>query len=296
MITLAPLHPLFVAEVGGVDLRREMDKAAVETLVAALDRHAVLVLRNQPLTNAEQIAFSRNFGPIETTVGAALKGNGSRLEEPRIAEVSNLGADGSVRAPDDKWRLMQRANEFWHTDSSFKPRSGKISLLSAHECPRHGGETEFADLRAAYDELDAATRAEIADLWASHSMLHSRRLAGYTELAEEASSLFPPVAHPIVRLHPGSQRRTLYLASHASHIIGWPHERGRALLDRLTAFATQRRFVYRHQWQVDDLVIWDNRCTMHRARPYDEFGERRDMRRTTIVDEEVPAPFVEEAR
>lgn len=295
MISLTPLHPLFVAEVGGVDLRLPPVQAALDAIAEGLDHHAVLVFRDQPLDTVQQIAFSRHFGEVEETVGAALKSHRPRLGDPRIAEVSNLAPDGSIRAPDDRWRLMQRANEFWHTDSSFKHRPGKISLLTAHECPAQGGETEFADLRAAYDALDDKARAEIADLRAVHSMGYSRGLIGYTELAEEAAPAFPPVVQPLVRVHPGSQRWTLYLASHASHILGMPREQGRALLDRLTAHATQPKFVYRHRWRVHDLVMWDNRCTMHRARAYDDFGQRRDMRRTTVVDD-VLAPFVEDAR
>jgi alpha-ketoglutarate-dependent 2,4-dichlorophenoxyacetate dioxygenase len=293
MLQVTPLHPLFAAQVSGVDLR-EPTPALFAEVAAALDRHAVLVFRDQPLGTAQQIAFSEGFGPLETTVGAALKGpGGSRLGEPRLAEVSNLSPDGGIRPPDDRWRLMQKANEFWHTDSSFKPRSGKISILSAHECPGRGGDTEFADLRAAYDALDDDTRDRIAGLRVAHSMARSRALVGYDDLAADAAARFPPVSQPLARRHPGSGRMSLYLASHASHVIGWPLEEGRSLLDRLMALATEPRFVFRHSWRVGDLVMWDNRCTLHRARPYDDIGERRDMRRTTVVEEQSVAPFVE---
>lgn len=293
MLRVTPLHPLFAAQVSGVDLRAPTP-ALIAEVAAALDRYAVLVFRDQVLSNDQQIAFSEGFGPLETTVGAALNGQRqSRLGEPRIAEVSNLSAQGAIRAPDDRWRLMQKANELWHTDSSFKPRSGKISILSAHECPAQGGDTEFADLRAAYDALDAATKEQIAELRVAHSMARSRGLVGYDDLAAGAALKFPPVSQPLVHRHPGSGRMSLYLASHASHVIGWPQDEGRALLDRLTAFATEPRFVFRHSWRVADLLMWDNRCTMHRARPYDDMGERRDLRRTTVVEDQRVAPFAE---
>ncbi len=296
MIRVEPLHPLFAAEVLGVDLARPPSAALIAEIAKALDVHAVLVFRDQPLTSVQQIAFSEGFGVLEETVGAALKGKASsRLGEPRIAEVSNLGPDGAIRPPEDRWRLMQRANGFWHTDSSFKPQWGKISFLSAHECPATGGQTEFVDLRAAHDALDDATRAEIAGLKAAHSMARSRGLVGYDELAAEAVTRFPPVIQPLERRHPGSGRISLYLASHASHVLGLSPERGRELLDRLIALATTPPMIFQHGWKVGDLVMWDNRCTMHRGLPYDDLNERRDMRRTTVVETQDIAPFVEMA-
>ncbi len=296
MIRVEPLQPLFAAAVSGVDLGRPPSVAVISEIVAALDAYAVLVFRDHPITNAQQIAFSEAFGVLEETVGAALKGRAvSRFGEPRIAEVSNLGPDGAIRPADDRWRLMQRANAFWHTDSSFKPQWGKISFLSAHECPITGGQTEFVDLRAAYDTLDDATRIEITGLKAAHSMARSRGLVGYDELAAEAVTRFPPVVQPLARRHPGSGRMSLYLASHASHVLGVSPERGRELLDRLTTHATAPRLVFQHIWKVGDLVMWDNRCTMHRGLPYDDLRERRDMRRTTVVETQDIAPFAEMA-
>ena len=296
MIRIEPLHPLFAAEVADVDLRRPLSAALTSEIAAALDVHAVLVFRDQPLTSAQQIVFSEGFGVLEETVGAALRGRmRSRLDEPRIAEVSNLGPDGAIRPPEDRWRLMQKANGLWHTDSSFKPKWGKISFLAAHECPGAGGQTEFVDLRAAHDALDEATRIEIAGLKAVHSMARSRGLVGYDELAAEAVTRFPPVVQPLARRHPGSGRMSLYLASHASHVLGLSPERGRDLLDRLTAVATTPRLVFQHSWRVGDLVMWDNRCTMHRGLPYDDLRERRDMRRTTVVETQDIAPFAEMA-
>lgn len=296
MIRVEPLHPLFAAEVSGVDLAQSPPAALISQIVAALDVHAVLVFRDQPLSSDQQIAFSEGFGVLEETVGAALKGPASsRLGEPRIAEVSNLGPDGAIRPAEDRWRLMQRANGLWHTDSSFKPRWGKISFLSAHECPATGGQTEFVDLRAAYDALDDATRSEIAGLKAAHSMARSRGLVGYDELAAEAVTRFPPVVQPLARRHPGSGRMSLYLASHASHVLGLSPERGRDLLDRLTALATAPHRVFQHSWKVGDLVMWDNRCTMHRGLPYDDLHDRRDMRRTTVIETQDIVPFAEMA-
>jgi alpha-ketoglutarate-dependent 2,4-dichlorophenoxyacetate dioxygenase len=283
-ISTTALHPLFVGEISGVDLRISVDLETFREIAQALDRYAVLVFRGQPLSDSHQIAFSRLFGPIETAFGSIRKDRKTRLGNQLLAEVSNIHANNKIRSSSDPWRMMQRANELWHTDSSFKPVPGKISFLSAHELPPAGGETEFADLRAAYDALDAATKEQIEDLVAEHSLFHSRSLLGCTDFTQEERAAFPPVAQSLVRLHPGSGRKTLYLASHASHIIGWPVDRGRALLRGLTECSTQPRFVYQHHWRLNDLVVWDNRCTLHRARPYDDLGHRRDMRRTTVED------------
>jgi alpha-ketoglutarate-dependent 2,4-dichlorophenoxyacetate dioxygenase len=283
-ISVAALHPLFVGEVSGVDLRVPVDQETLLEVAQALDRYAVLVFRRQPLVDSQQIAFCQLFGPLETAFGSVRKGRQSRLGDGRLAEISNLDAHDEIRPLSDPWRLMQLANQLWHTDSSYKRVPGKISFLSAHEVPPTGGETEFADLRAAYDALDAATKEHIEDLVAEHSIFHSRSLLGYTAFTDEEREAFPPVPQALVRLHPGSGRKTLYLASHASHIIGWPAGQGRALLGGLTEFSTQPRFVYQHHWQLNDLVVWDNRCTLHRARPYDDAGHRRDMRRTTVED------------
>jgi alpha-ketoglutarate-dependent 2,4-dichlorophenoxyacetate dioxygenase len=283
-VSISALHPVFVGEVSGVDLRVPAGPGTFREIAHALDRFAVLVFRDQPLTDDQQIAFSRPFGSIETALGSIGENQKTRLGNRLLAEVSNLDANGKVRTASDPWRLMQRANQLWHTDSSFKRVPGKISFLSAHELPPAGGETEFADLRAAYDALESATKERIEDLVAEHSVFHSRALLGYTDFSEEQRVAFPPVPQSLVRVHPGSGRKTLYLASHASHIIGWPVDQGRALLRELTKFSTQPPFVYQHHWRLNDLVVWDNRCTLHRARPYDDVSHRRDMRRTTVED------------
>ncbi len=290
-ILVKPLHQLFVGEVSGVDLRRPVDRNAFLEIEAALDRCAVLVFRGQPLADEEQVAFSRRFGPLETSIGTIRKNRKHRLRS-ELADISNLDGENNIRAPGDAWRMMLLANQLWHTDSSFKRVPGKISLLSAREVPPAGGETEFADLRAAYEALDEPMRERIDGLVAEHSIFHSRNLVGYTDFSEEERAALPPVPQALVRVHPGSGRKTLYLASHASHIVGWPLEQGRKLLEELIAFATQSQFVYRHRWQVGDLVAWDNRCTLHRARPYDDARYRRDFRRITVEDS---APTLEQA-
>jgi alpha-ketoglutarate-dependent 2,4-dichlorophenoxyacetate dioxygenase len=261
-------------------------------IAGALDHFAVLIFREQPLDDEQQIAFSRLFGPLETSIGAIRKDRKQRLRR-ELADISNLDEHNNVRAPGDRLRMMMLANQLWHTDSSFKRVPGKVSLLSAREVPPAGGDTEFADLRAAYDALDEATKTRIEGLVAEHSIFHSRKLIGYTDFADEERAALPPVPQTVVRVHPGSCRKTLYLASHASHIIGWPLAQGRALLDELMSFATDRQFVYQHQWRVGDLIVWDNRCTLHRARSYDDVRHRRDMRRTTVEDS---APTLEQDR
>jgi alpha-ketoglutarate-dependent 2,4-dichlorophenoxyacetate dioxygenase len=282
-LEIRQLHPLFAGEATGIDLRGLIDRTAIDEIAAALERHAVLVFREQMLDDEQQIAFSRLFGPLETPIGKIRKDRKQRLRK-ELADISNLDENNNIRAASDRWRMMLLANELWHTDSSFKRIPAKFSLLSAREVPPEGGETEFTDLRAAYEALDERTKEQIESLVAKHSIFHSRSLIGYTEFSDEERAALPPVRQTLVRVHPGSGRKTLYLASHASHIVGWPTEQGRTLLDELTAFATQPRFVYQHRWRVGDLVIWDNRCTLHRARPFDDARYRRDMRRTTVED------------
>jgi alpha-ketoglutarate-dependent 2,4-dichlorophenoxyacetate dioxygenase len=282
-IAIKQVHPLFVGEVSGIDLRRPLAPDTFHMIAAALDRFAVLIFREQPIDDEQQIAFSRLFGPLETSIGTIRKDRKQRLRH-ELADISNLDENNTIRSSGDRLRMTMLANQLWHTDSSFKRVPGKISLLSAREVPPVGGDTEFADLRAAFDALDEATKTRIEGLVAEHSIFHSRSLIGYTDFADEERAALPPVSQTVVRLHPGSGRKSLYLASHASRIIGWPLAQGRALLDELTEFATARRFVYRHPWNVGDLIVWDNRCTLHRAQPYDDVRHRRDMRRTTVED------------
>jgi alpha-ketoglutarate-dependent 2,4-dichlorophenoxyacetate dioxygenase len=282
---IIPLHPLFAAEVRGVDAGAPLTEPVAALLREAIDRYAVLVLRGQKLDDERQIAFTRYFGEPEINIGIYRPASQRRLARPEMADVSNVTPQDTVQARDDKRRMFNLGNMLWHTDSSFRKPSGCLSFLYAHAVPSRGGETEFADLRAAYEALDDETKATIEGLRAEHSILHSRATLGFTEFSEGERAALPPVLQPLVRRHPGSGRKTLYLASHASHIAGWPVPEGRLLLRDLIEFATRREFVYVHRWRVGDLVIWDNRCTLHRGRPYPP-EERRDLRRVTTIDPE----------
>jgi len=283
-IELAPLHPTLGAEVRGVDLTRPVIPEVFAEIEAAFNRHGILVFPEQPLTDEQQLAFSRLFGPLEVNPNYA--GAKMRLR-PDIADISNLDAEGRVLARDDRRNLFNIGNQLWHTDSSFKRVPAKCSLLSARELPSRGpmggGETEFADLRAAWDALPEARKRQLEGLVVEHSIFRSRTEIGFADFNDEIFKELPPVPQALVRHHPASGRTSLYLASHASHIIGWPVEKGRALIEELIAFATQPQFVHQHRWTVGDLVMWDNRCTMHRGRPYDD-TQRRVLHRTTVSD------------
>jgi alpha-ketoglutarate-dependent 2,4-dichlorophenoxyacetate dioxygenase len=285
-ITVTPLHPHIGAEVRGVDLTRPVPPDDLAAIDAAFLRHAVLVFPGQPLSDEQQIAFSQHFGPLETSPDYA-GSKKMRLSRREISDISNLDAEGQVMAAEDKRLLFNRGNQLWHTDSSFKRIPAKCSLLSARELPFPGpmgaGETEFADLRAAWDALPEAKKRKLEGLAVEHSIFRSRSQLGFAEFNDEISRQLPPVLQALVRHHRYSGRTSLYLASHASHIIGWPVEEGRALIEELIAFATQPQFVYQHRWAVGDLVMWDNRCTMHRGRPYDG-AQRRVLHRTTVAD------------
>jgi alpha-ketoglutarate-dependent 2,4-dichlorophenoxyacetate dioxygenase len=287
-LSAKPLHPLFAAEIRGVDLSRPIDATAQRAIEQAMDEYAVAVLPDQQLDDEHQIAFARLYGPLEVAppvrgkTGA--RGVGKRIKHQEIFDISNLDDDGNILAFDDARTTYQQGNQLWHTDSSFRQRSASWSMLHARIIPPDGADTEFVDTRAAYDALPDAMKAKLEGLVAEHSIWHSRaKLGGYVPTDEERKSR-PPAQHPLVRQHPGSGRKALYVASHASHILGWPVDQGRALLDELIAFATQPRFVYSHKWRVGDLVIWDNRCTLHRATPYQSTQYVRDLRRTTIID------------
>jgi alpha-ketoglutarate-dependent 2,4-dichlorophenoxyacetate dioxygenase len=279
-IELTWLHPTLGAEVRGVDLTLPVEPAVFAEIEAAFNRYGILVFPAQPVTDEQQLAFSRLFGPLEVNPNYA--GAKMRLR-PDVADISNLDAEGRVLARDDRRNLFNIGNQLWHTDSSFKRTPAKCSLLSAREIPASGGETEFADLRAAWDALPDARKRELQGLVVEHSIFRSRSQIGFADFNDEIFKELPPVPQALVRHHRYSGRTSLYLASHASHIIGWRVEEGRALIEELIAFATQPQFVYQHRWTVGDLVIWDNRCTMHRGRPYDD-TQRRVLHRTTVSD------------
>ena len=283
-ISASPLHPFFAARIEGVDLTKPLPAGLFAEIEAAFNQNAVLVFPNQPLTDEQQIAFSRLFGPLETSpyyTGERRR----RLEHAEVSDISNLDPDGRIMAADNPRRLYNLGNQLWHTDSSFKYKPARASLLSARVVPPQGGDTEFADMRAAYDALPEEKKRQLDGLVAEHSILHSRSQHGFTDFHDEIRQELPPVPQLVVRTHPGSKRKTLYLASHASHVLGWKTDEGRRLIRELIEFATQPRFVYRHRWAVGDLVMWDDRCTMRRGRPYDEAKYTRDMHRTTVSDE-----------
>jgi len=287
-LIVTPLHPLFVAKITGIDLGKPIDKNTQKAIEHAMDEYAVCVLPNQHLEDEQQIAFSRLYGPLEASPGIGRKSEGNdpkrRLAHGEIFDISNLDQNGGILDAQDARSSFMRGNQLWHTDSSFRSESASWSMLHARVIPPAGGDTEFADTRAAYDALPDAMKRRLEGLVAEHSLWHSRaKLGGYVPTEEERKS-YPSARHKVVRRHPGSGRDALYIASHASHIIGMPLEEGQALICELMEFATQPQFVYRHKWQVGDLVIWDNRCTMHRATPFEATDHVRDMRRTTIVD------------
>jgi len=283
MLSITPQGPSFLAEVKGVDFSRPVDAATLREVVDAMDTFAVCVFRDTGLTDESHIAFSYLLGKLE--YAPSLFGKGvKRFNHPELFDAGNLDASGNILI-DERRRLYNRGNALWHTDSSFNPHRSAYSLLLAHEVPPVGGDTEFADTRAAYDALPAATKERIENLSAEHWLWHSRMLAGYPEPTEEERLAKPPAHHKLVQVHPGSGRKTLYIAAHASHIVGMPLDEGRRLIEDLIAFATQPRFVRAVAWrQPGDLVIWDNRCTMHRATSFEDTRYRRDMRRTTVLE------------
>jgi alpha-ketoglutarate-dependent 2,4-dichlorophenoxyacetate dioxygenase len=281
-VTITELTPGFAGEVSDVDITQPLTQAQAAELEAGMDRFAVLVYHDQRFTDAQQKAFSVNFGPLEQTAGGNVTKAEDRRLDPEMADVSNLGVDHKPLARDDRRRLFNLGNQLWHSDSSFRAVPAKFSLLSARTVVDAGGNTEFADMRRAYDALDARTKAEIEDLVCEHSLIYSRGTLGFTELSDEEKRTFKPVRQRLVRRHPVTGRKSLYLSSHIGTIVGWPMPEARALIRDLTEHATQPRFTYAHKWRQYDLVMWDNRTTMHRVRRFDE-TQVRDMRRTTVA-------------
>jgi alpha-ketoglutarate-dependent 2,4-dichlorophenoxyacetate dioxygenase len=285
-IEVRQLHPLFVGEVGGIDLGQPVDAAAVGAIWEALDRYAVLVFHDQYLDDVRLRDFARNFGELEIGRMAA-RGGKRRLALPEIGDISNLDEEGRLRERDDRRRLDSLGNRIWHTDASYMLVPVVPGMLYAVAVPPAsalgGGETEFADMRAAYDALPETMKIAVDGLVAEHDVFWSRGQIGFTEFPPGEREKYPPSQQRLVRRHPGSRRKTLYLSAHASHIVGWPVPEGRILLYDLNLHATRPDFVYSHKWRVGDLVIWDNRCTMHRGRPHDD-SHPRDLRRATTLD------------
>ena len=281
-LTISPLHLAIAGEVTGIDIRKPLTPQEVAAIEAGMDKYAVLVFPGQNLTDEQQMAFTVNFGPIEDARG----GNVTKPQDKRLAtgmnDVSNLGKDGKPLPRDSRQRLFNIGNMLWHSDSSFRPIPAKYSLLSARVVNKKGGNTEFAHMGAAYEALDEETRREIEDLVCEHSLMYSRGSLGFLDYTDEEKAMFKPVRQRLVRSHPVTGRKSLYLSSHAGAILGMPMPEARMLLNDLKEHATQPNFVYVHTWKLHDLVIWDNRQTMHRVRRYDD-TQPRDMRRTTVA-------------
>src|ERR1700691_3852508 len=279
-ITIYPVTPDFAAEIGDVDLSRTIGPSDVDAIKQAFAKYAVLIFPDQHLSQDQHLDFAKHFGPLETTIALYRKDAQLRVRK-EFADVSNLSPDNKVWGKDSRQRMFQLGNRLWHTDSSFKRLPARASLLYARSIPPLGGHTEFADERAAYDALSDEMKRRLGSLVAEHSIFNSRARLGFTEFSDEERQGMPPVPQVVVRTIPESGRKSLYLASHAGRILGMPEHDGRALID---AHATQRQFVYTHRWRIHDLVIWDNRCTMHRGTEFDDLRWKRDMQRATVCD------------
>jgi alpha-ketoglutarate-dependent 2,4-dichlorophenoxyacetate dioxygenase len=281
-VSIRQIHPVFVGEVSGIDISRSLTAAEVAAIEAGMDRYAVLVFHDQTISDEQQMAFSRNFGSLEDARGGTITKPEDKRLQVGMNDVSNLGKDGRPLDRLSRERAFNLGNMLWHSDSSFRAVPAKYSLLSARVVNPTGGNTEFADMRAAYDALDGPTKALIEDLVCEHSLMYSRGSLGMADFSDEERVMFRPVRQRLVRTHPVTGRRSLYLSSHAGAIVGMPMAEARILLRDLTEHATQPAFVYVHRWRRWDLVMWDNRQMMHRARRYDE-SQPRDMRRTTVA-------------
>ena len=296
-LSYAPLTHTIAAEVSGIDLTHPLTREQVQAIDDGMNRYGVLVFHDQRFDDDTQLAFSRNFGELEVSSGAEM----SKPEEMRLkmemADISNLDANNRLRAADDRKRLGALGNRLWHSDASFRAVPAKYSLLSARIVPPKGGNTEFADMRAAYDALDDATKAVVENLVTEHSNAFSREIIGFErqDYGVENQDKLRPVRHRLVRFDPHTGRKSLYLSAHIGGIIGWPVPEARAFIRDLLEHATQPEFVYAHAWKPWDLVIWDNRTTMHRARRYNDLTDVRDMRRSTIRGDGVTVEQVQQA-
>jgi len=293
-VSIRQITPVFAGEVSGVDLTKPLSKDEVAAIEAGMDKYAVLVFHDQKITDEQQQAFSKNFGPLEDARG----GNVTRAQDKRLSEgmndVSNLGKDGKPLPKDSRQHLFNIGNMLWHSDSSFRAIPAKYSLLSCRVLNSKGGNTEFADMRAAYDDLDAETKAEIEDMICEHSLMYSRGSLGFLDFTDDEKKMFKPVRQRLVRTHPVSGRKSLYLSSHAGTILGQSVPEARIILRDLTEHATQPKYVYVHKWSLGDFVMWDNRQVLHRVRRYDA-SQPRDMRRTTVAGDTMTTAQAEAA-
>jgi alpha-ketoglutarate-dependent 2,4-dichlorophenoxyacetate dioxygenase len=286
-ITIKPVDPVnrafFAGVASGADWSKPLSPADAKAIHAGMDQYGVLVFHDQHVSDEQQLAYSRALGPLEQATGDIAAPEDRRLSMD-VGDISNLDKHNRILPRDDRRRLFGLGNQLWHSDSSFKPIPAKYSILSARQIPDGGGDTEFADMRAAYDTLDEKTKREVQDLICLHSQIFSRGILGFTQFTDAERVKWAPVRQRMVRKHPTTGRLSLYLSSHAGEIEGWPVPEARAFLRDLVEHATQRKFVYAHKWKPFDIVMWDNRVTMHRARRYD-YGQVRDMRRTTLTNE-----------
>ena len=282
--SLQPLQLSFAGEMTGIDATRPLTPADVAAVEAGMDKYAVLVLPGQNMTDEQQLAFTRNFGPLQEGANTTLTATTMRLGGA-FADVSNLDKDNKRLERNDRRRMAALGNRLWHSDATFRIVPARYSLLSGRIVTRDGGNTEFADMRAAYDALDEATKAEIEDLVCEHSLIYSRGQLGFTDFTDEERHRMRPVLHKLVRTHPVTGRKSLLLSAHIGAIVGWPRPEAMAFIRDLMEHATQPEFVYVHRWTKNDFVIWDNRTTMHRVRRFDDLNIVRDMRRTTTMSE-----------
>ncbi len=281
-VKIRPIAGAFAGEAGGVDLSKPLAPADAAAIEAGMDQHAVLVFPGQLVTDEQQMAFTRNFGDLEGAAGGSLRKPGDYRLAAAMVDVSNLDTDNKILARDDRRRLFNLGNQLWHSDGSFRAIPPTYSLLSGRIVTTEGGNTEFADMRAAWDDLSAKDKALVEDLVTEHSQLYSRGALGFTEYSPEELAQFTPVRQKLVRRHPVTGVKSLYLSSHIGGIVGWPVPEARAFIRELAEHATQATYVYVHRWTAADLVIWDNRTTMHRVRRFDD-KLPRDMRRTTVA-------------
>ncbi len=282
MITIRQIHPVFVGEVSGIDLTKPLSPEEVKAIHEGMNEHGVLVFHDQRFTDEQQLAFTKQLGPLEESRGGNITKPDERRLQVGMQDVSNLAKAGTPYDRESRQRLFNLGNMLWHSDSSYRVIPAKYSLLSARVVNPVGGNTEYADMRSAYDALDEATKRAIEDLVCEHSLLYSRGALGQDDFTDDERAMFKPVRQRLVRTHPATGRKSLFLSSHAGKIIGMPTPEARILLRDLTEHATQPKFVYAHKWQQWDFVMWDNQRTMHRARRYDE-SLPRDMRRTTLA-------------
>lgn len=282
-LDINPLHPIFAAEVHGFDFAAPADRLPMQEVRDAINKYGVLVFRNaRPPTDEQHIAFSNLLGPIAK--GTLIKVSGfdkRRVAHLELVDVGNLDPDGNIFPADSRRMLFRKGDRLWHTDMSFMDNRATYSMLVGHEIPPEGGDTEFADMRAVFEDLPPQMQRLAEELSVEHSIWRSRVMAGFPEPTADELASRPPVHHKLVHVHKGSQRKSLYLASHASHIDDWPVELGRGLLGELTRFATQPKYIYRHQWRLGDMLMWDNLSMLHRATEFEDAKYRRDMRRTT---------------